>query len=222
MINNRRNTTIPSDETYNSTNARRSSINRRHSPMHFHNHYEGISRSSPRDIASPEEDETLLNEIEERESAHFNTRPSRMSESTFFQLGSAGPIRHSYNSELMPQTSTSPSNSLPSHNGNLSPPSKTNGRAYRNDYLYHINQKVYSHDRHHDQSAHHYTSSVSHFTLPESLIQQASLLPNLTVSNAELLVKHRKSGNRNSPFEDLSLQSQLKKRDHVRTLLLMQ
>ncbi len=191
-------------------------MNRRTLSRNSRNANKNYTRVNVEDLSSPDEDDTQLNGFEvneSRRSAQLNPRPSRSQESRSAQPSLTEPTQCQYNIEYLSQSPTSLSNDIPNLDGKPSLPFETNEGTYRNGDLQRPGQGTETPAQNHSQRI---PCSAS---LEPSTQNTKSALPNLTIFNAQQLVQDRKTWNRNRHFDDLSLQSLLNERDHVRTLL---
>ncbi len=191
-------------------------MNRRTLPRNPRNANKDYTPVNVEDVPSPDEDDTQLNGFgvnESQRSAQLNPRLSRIQESRSAQPSLTEPTQCQYNTECLSQSSTSPSGGIPNLDGKPSLPFETNVGTYRNDGLQRPEQGTETPAQNHSQRI------PRSAPLEPSAQKTKSALLNLTVFNAQQLVQDRKARNRNRHFDDLSLQSLLNERDHVRTLL---
>lgn len=191
-------------------------MNRRTQPRNPRNANKDYTPVNVEDVPSPDEDDTQLNGFgvnESQRSAQLNPGPSRSQESRSAQPSLTEPTQSQYNTECLSQSPTSPSGGIPNLDGKPSLPFETNVGTYRNDGLQRPEQGTETPAQNHSQRI------PPSAPLEPSAQKTKSALLNLTVFNAQQLVQDRKARNRNRHFDDLSLQSLLNERDHVRTLL---
>ncbi len=175
------------------------------------------SRNANKDYISVNvEDDTQLNGFgvnESQRSAQLNPGPSRSQESRSAQPSLTEPTQCQYNTEYLSQSPTSPPGGISNLDGKPSLSFETNEGTYRNDGLQRPGQGT-------ETPAQNHSQRISRSASLEPSAQKTKFaLLNLTVFNAQQFVQDRKARNRNRHFDDLSLQSLLNERDHVRTLL---